>query len=93
MRLEKQEIEDRLTKISGWRYSNGSIIKDYRLGDFREAMGFVVKIALAAEKMEHHPDLTIEYDRVKVILTTHAENGVTEKDFNLAETIENLNRA
>jgi 4a-hydroxytetrahydrobiopterin dehydratase len=63
-------------------------MKDYKLKDFQEAMGFVVKIALAAEKMEHHPDMTIEYNRVKIILTTHSEEGVTDKDFNLAEKIE-----
>jgi len=88
MKLRKQEIESRLTKLSGWRYSNESIMKDYKLKDFQEAMGFVVKIALAAEKMEHHPDMTIEYNRVKIILTTHSEEGVTDKDFNLAEKIE-----
>ncbi|HUI31040.1 MAG TPA: 4a-hydroxytetrahydrobiopterin dehydratase [Candidatus Acidoferrales bacterium] len=88
MKLNKQEIESRLTRLAGWRYSNESIMKDYKLKDFPEAMGFVVKIALAAEKMEHHPDMTIEYNRVKIILTTHSEEGVTEKDFNLAEKIE-----
>ncbi len=88
MKLKKEEINQRLSKLSGWRYSNESIIKDYKLKDFQEAMGFVVKIALAAEKMEHHPDMTIEYNRVKIILTTHMEEGVTDKDFNLAEIID-----
>jgi len=88
MKLKKEEIDKRLSRLSGWRYSNESIIKDYKLKDFQEAMGFVVKIALAAEKMEHHPDMTIEYNRVKIILTTHSEEGVTEKDFSLAEKIE-----
>jgi 4a-hydroxytetrahydrobiopterin dehydratase len=88
MKLKKEEIEQRLSKLSGWRYSNESIMKDYKLKDFQEAMGFVVKIALAAEKMEHHPDMTIEYNRVKIILTTHTDEGVTDKDFNLAEKID-----
>ena len=88
MKLKKEEIDNRLSKLSGWRYSNESIMKDYKLKDFQEAMGFVVKIALAAEKMGHHPDMTIEYNRVKIILTTHSEEGVTEKDFSLAEKIE-----
>ena len=88
MKLSKQDIDSRLVKLPGWRYSNESIMKDYKLKDFQEAMAFVVKIALAAEKMEHHPDITIEYNRVKIILTTHSEEGVTEKDFSLAEKIE-----
>lgn len=90
MRLRKEDINERLSRLSGWRYLNESIVKEYRLNDFQEAMGFVVKIALAAEKMEHHPDMTIEYNRVKIVLTTHSEEGVTEKDFNLAEKIENF---
>ncbi len=88
MKLKKHEIDERLSKLPGWRHSDEAIIKDYKLKDFQEAMGFVVKIALAAEKMEHHPDMTIEYNRVKIVLTTHTEEGVTEKDFNLAEKIE-----
>ncbi len=90
MKLTKQEIETRLRNLPGWRYSNESIIKDYKLKEFRDAMAFVVKIALAAEKMDHHPDMTIEYNRVKILLTTHSEDGVTEKDFTLAENIESL---
>jgi len=88
MKLKKQEIDERLSKLPGWQFIDDSIKKDYKLKDFSEAMGFVVKIALAAEKMEHHPDMTIEYNRVKIILTTHTEEGVTVKDFDLAEKIE-----
>ncbi|MFZ1082345.1 MAG: 4a-hydroxytetrahydrobiopterin dehydratase [Candidatus Kryptoniota bacterium] len=90
MKLNKPDIESRITKLPGWRYSDESIIKDYKLKDFQEAMGFVVKIALAAEKMDHHPDITIEYNRVRIILTTHSEDGVTLKDFDLAGKIEKL---
>ncbi len=90
MKLNKQEIESRVAKLPGWRYSDESIIKDYKLKDFQDAMGFVVRVALAAEKMEHHPDITIEYNRVKIILTTHSEEGVTVKDFDLAGKIEKL---
>ncbi|MGO9481530.1 MAG: 4a-hydroxytetrahydrobiopterin dehydratase [Candidatus Kryptoniota bacterium] len=88
MKLSRQEIESRIAKLPGWRYSGESIMKDYKLKDFQDAMGFVVRIALAAEKIDHHPDLTIEYNRVKVILTTHSEEGVTEKDIELAVKIE-----
>ncbi len=88
MKLRKNEIDERLSKLSGWQFVDDSIKKEYKLKDFQEAMGFVVKIALAAEKMEHHPDMTIEYNRVKIILTTHSEEGVTAKDFDLAEKID-----
>ncbi len=88
MKLKKQEIDDRLRKLQGWQYADESLKKEFKLKDFSEAMGFVVKIALAAEQAQHHPDITIEYNRVKIILTTHSEEGVTEKDFSLAEKME-----
>ncbi|MCL4509848.1 MAG: 4a-hydroxytetrahydrobiopterin dehydratase [Bacteroidetes bacterium] len=88
MKLKGQEIDERLLKLPGWQYVDGAIKKEYKLKDFQEAMAFVVKIALAAEKMDHHPDITIEYNRVKINLTTYSEEGVTVKDFNLAEKIE-----
>jgi len=88
MKLKKQEIDEKLPKLRGWQFADDSIKKEYKLKDFSEAMGFVVKIALAAEKAQHHPDITIEYNRVKIVLTTHSEEGVTAKDFDMAEKIE-----
>lgn len=90
MKLKKSEIDNRLGKLQGWQYADESIKKEFKLKDFSAAMAFVVKIALAAEVAQHHPDMTIEYNRVKIILTTHSEEGVTDKDFALAEKIENF---
>lgn len=88
MKLRKQEIDARLSGLSGWQLVEDSIRKDFKLRDFSEAMGFVVKIALEAERVQHHPDMTIEYNRVRIVLTTHSEEGLTAKDFDLAEKIE-----
>ncbi len=88
MKLKKQEIDTRLSKLHDWQLADDSIKKDFKLKDFSEAMGFVVKIALEAERVQHHPDITIEYNRVKIVLTTHSEEGLTAKDFDLAEKIE-----
>ncbi len=88
MKLKKQEIDARLSKLSDWLLVEDSIKKDFKLKDFPEAMAFVVKIALEAERVQHHPDITIEYNRVKIVLTTHSEEGLTAKDFDLAEKIE-----
>ncbi|HQT91193.1 MAG TPA: 4a-hydroxytetrahydrobiopterin dehydratase [Candidatus Kryptobacter bacterium] len=88
MKLKKQEIDARLSKLSDWLLVEDSIKKDFKLKDFPEAMAFVVKIALEAERVQHHPDITIEYNRVKIVLTTHSEEGLTTKDFDLAEKIE-----
>ncbi len=88
MKLKKQEIDARLSNLSGWQLVDDSIRKDFKLKDFSEAMGFVVKIALEAERVQHHPDITIEYNRVRIILTTHSEEGLTAMDFDLAGKIE-----
>lgn len=88
MKLKKQEIDARLSKLKEWRLVEDSIKKDYKFKDFSESMAFVVKIALEAEKAQHHPDITIEYNRVRIVLTTHSEEGLTDKDFDLAEKIE-----
>ena len=88
MKLKKQEIDARLSKLPDWLLVEDSIKKDFKLKDFSEAMAFVVRIALEAEKIQHHPDITIEYNRVKIVLTTHSEEGLTTKDFDLAEKIE-----
>ncbi len=88
MKLKKQEIDARLSKLPDWLLVEDSIKKDFKLKDFSEAMGFVVKIALEAERVQHHPDITIEYNRVRIVLTTHSEEGLTAKDFDLAEKIE-----
>ena len=88
MKLKKQEIDARLSKLPDWLLVEDSIKKDFKLKDFSEAMAFVVRIALEAEKIQHHPDITIEYNRVKIDLTTHSEEGLTTKDFDLAEKIE-----
>ncbi|MCL5268705.1 MAG: 4a-hydroxytetrahydrobiopterin dehydratase [Bacteroidetes bacterium] len=93
MKLAKQEIETRLKNLPGWQYVDNSIRKDFKLKDFQEAMAFVVKIALEAEKVQHHPDITIEYNHVKIILTTHSEEGVTDKDFDAAAKIQKFSGA
>jgi 4a-hydroxytetrahydrobiopterin dehydratase len=88
MKLKKQEIDLRMSKLQGWQLSGDTIKKEYKFKDFSESMAFVVKIALEAEKVQHHPDMTIEYSRVKIVLTTYSEEGLTSKDFDLAEKID-----
>ena len=53
-------------------------------------MGFVTKVAILAESVDHHPDILIEYSKVTITLSTHSEGGLTEKDFNLASEIEDV---
>ena len=59
-------------------------MKEFRFGGFPDAIAFVVRVGMAAEVANHHPDLDIRYNRVRVALSTHSEGGLTEKDFALA---------
>lgn len=89
--LSKEEIEQNIIKLKGWKYNDNQIDKVYELKDFKTALGFINKIGEEAEKMDHHPDIFLHsYNKVKVTLSTHSEGGVTGNDFKLAEKIENL---
>lgn len=77
--------------IMDWKTINDQLVKEFEFKDFTEAWGFMSKVALAAEKMDHHPEWTNTYNKVVVRLSTHSEgNIITEKDRKLAEVIDRL---
>ncbi|HEY5364267.1 MAG TPA: 4a-hydroxytetrahydrobiopterin dehydratase [Aestuariivirga sp.] len=76
----------------GWAYVAGrdAIHKSFKFKDFNEAFGFMSRVALIAEKMDHHPEWTNAYNKLDVILTTDSAGGVTQKDLTLAQAINAL---
>ena len=88
--LEENEIDEHLGELDGWERSGNQIEKTFSLKNFIESVGFINKIAILAEKADHHPDILILYNKVKITLSTHSEGGITVKDINLAKEIENL---
>lgn len=88
--LTDDEIRDGLVALAGWELVDGAISTECRFDDFRQAVAFVVRVAFDAEAADHHPDLDIRYNRVRVALSTHSAGGVTSKDFALASIIEGL---
>ena len=88
--LGKTEIHEKLRTMPHWLHVGKSITKKYTFKSFLPAMEFVNKIAGAAEKAGHHPDITINYSVVGISLSTHSEGGVTERDFALANEIDQL---
>lgn len=72
--------------LSGWSATPGrdAIAKSFRFADFNTAFGFMTRVALLADKMDHHPEWSNVYNKVDVVLTTHDAGGVTEKDVVLA---------
>lgn len=88
--LSKAQIHENLKGMQGWSQVGKSIQKKFTFKSFMPAIGFVNKIAEAAEKAGHHPDITINYSVVGISLSTHSEGGVTEKDFELAKQIDQI---
>lgn len=85
--MTKSEIQDALGALAGWETADNALHRQFVLRDFVAAMGFVMSIALLAERAGHHPDLLIRWNRVDVTLSTHDEGGVTQKDVALAREI------
>lgn len=86
--LQNSEVEEHLKNLEGWKISSNEIVKTYKRKNFIDSIGFVNKIAVLAEKADHHPDILIQYSKVKINLSTHSEGGITKKDINLATEIE-----
>ena len=86
--LENDEIEAKLGELDGWSREGGAIIKEFENGDFKGSVEFVNRLTPLAEEMNHHPDLEISWDTVKVTITTHSEGGLTAGDFELAGKID-----
>lgn len=88
--LSDQEIEERLGGLEGWSREGDSITKTFESGDFVGSVKFVESLVEPAEGMNHHPDLELSWDKVKVSITNHAQGGLTENDFELARKIDAL---
>ncbi len=86
------EINKYLSQLqTGWNVEEGKKIKkEFKFTDFKESIDFVVRVAELAELEGHHPDIFIFYDRVTILLWTHAIQGLSENDFILAAKIEKL---
>lgn len=74
-----------------WKEENNKLKRDFEFKDFKEAISFITKVALAAEQAQHHPEIYNVYNKVSIALSTHdAGNSVTNKDKKLAHTIDGL---
>jgi 4a-hydroxytetrahydrobiopterin dehydratase len=88
--LSDEDIRERLKGLDGWRQRGEYIVKSFDRGDFVGSVKFVDSLVEPAEEMGHHPDIAISWSQVEVALSTHAEGGVTENDFDLAKKVEAL---
>jgi 4a-hydroxytetrahydrobiopterin dehydratase len=85
-----EDLEKEIKNLEEWRRINKKLERNFKFKDFVEAFSFVTKIALIAEKMNHHPDIKITYNNVDIELTTHDINGISMNDIALARKIDEL---
>ena len=90
--LTETERDEALAGLAGWSYdpARNGLARSLRFADFGEAFAFMTRVALEAEKADHHPDWTNVWNRVDILLSTHSAGGVTAKDVALARRIEEI---
>ena len=86
--LAEAEVVEHLRAVPAWRREGDAIVRDLRFPTFREAIAFVTRVAELAEARDHHPDIDIRWRRIRLVLTTHARHGLTERDFEMAALID-----
>src|SRR5262245_1212646 len=89
-KLSPGELEAALRDLPGWNLAGGKLHREFRFADFSEAFAFMTRVALEAEKRDHHPDWSNVWNRVVVDLVTHDAGGVTENDVAFARRIGEL---
>lgn len=87
-KLDKKEIEDALTELDGWSSEGDALVWQRAFGSFSEAFAFTTRVALLAERRDHHPDIALSYTRLGLRLTTHDAGGVTARDVRFARALE-----
>jgi 4a-hydroxytetrahydrobiopterin dehydratase len=86
--LDDEEIQQRLDELGDWEREGEEIHKVFEFDDFKGAIDFVNEVARLAERYDHHPDIDIRWNKVRLALSTHSEGGLTPWDFDLANDIE-----
>lgn len=90
--LTQTEIDREMSTIPQWQQQEQTITRTFEFENFVKAIDFVNKLVEPAESAGHHPDIAISYNKVTVSLTTHDAGGLTQKDFELAQTISELEK-
>ncbi|HTC94006.1 MAG TPA: 4a-hydroxytetrahydrobiopterin dehydratase [Terriglobales bacterium] len=88
--LTETEVRKNLETLSGWKLAGKAIERRLEFPDFKAAMKFVNAVAEAAEAANHHPDITINYNKVSLVLTSHDSGGITQRDVKMAGKINQI---
>lgn len=84
------ELTTALASLPEWKLNGNAIERSYEFPNFVQAMEFVNRVAEAAETVNHHPDITINYNKVKLSLTSHDSGGITQRDIRMAGKLNEL---
>lgn len=87
-KYNEEEVAPLLLNLNDWQFNSDGIEKKFQFKNFTQALGFIVKVGVVSEKMNHHPELFNVYNKVNIRLTTHDAGGVTDKDIKLASEID-----
>jgi 4a-hydroxytetrahydrobiopterin dehydratase len=90
MRMSENEVTTQLSTLGGWERDGDALTREFEFANFVGSVDFVNRITPVAEELNHHPDLSISWNKVRVTLSTHSEGGITENDFTLATKIDSL---
>jgi len=88
--LSDTEIATRLHAHPGWTHADGELVRSYRFANFSEGLGFIVRVGLISEQLDHHARITNVYNKVELAISTHDAGGVTEADFAWIQAIDGL---
>jgi 4a-hydroxytetrahydrobiopterin dehydratase len=91
-KLTSEERSTQIGQLNGWQAARGrdAIQRQYQFADFNEAFGFMTRVAIKAQEMDHHPEWFNVYNKVEITLSTHEADGVTERDIKLARFIDEV---
>jgi 4a-hydroxytetrahydrobiopterin dehydratase len=91
-KLTSEERSAQLAQLHGWVAVAGrdAIQRQFKFADFNEAFGFMTRVAIKAQEMDHHPEWSNVYNKVEITLSTHEANGLTERDISLARFIDQI---
>jgi 4a-hydroxytetrahydrobiopterin dehydratase len=89
-RLSQADLESLLAEVPGWalREDGKALTRTFKFADFNAAFGFMTRVALYADKADHHPEWFNVYNRVEMTLTTHDADGLSQRDADMARAIE-----
>ncbi len=90
--LDQQTIDAALRELPGWRQQGKALRRDFGFRDFGEATGFLMRVALISEKLDHHAEYSGVYNKLSLVLSTHDAGGITELDIRMAGLIDSISR-